>query len=95
MSTAFFPPTAVGLPTDEIQIHGNPVSVIACYPTLGGMRLHSLAMATTYRCGICRQSRESAMVAVGEQSLVCPSCFARLARAPAVDIPEQRGTRAN
>lgn len=90
MSTVFFPPTAPSPPANRIQVEGTPVAVLVSYPPWGGLRLHSLATPVPYRCGACERARESAMVATGEHMLVCPACFSCLARAAAVNIPEQR-----
>lgn len=93
MTSMPLPPIAPSpLAEDRIEVDGTPVTVLASYPTWGGLRLHSLATPTRYRCGACDRVRESALVATGEQILACPACFAYLARARAdtVDIPEQR-----
>jgi hypothetical protein len=55
-----------------------PLAVIASYPSLAGLRLHSLATAIEYLCAVCAYVRESTVVATDDVRLVCPKCFARL-----------------
>lgn len=51
--------------------------IIGTYPTLRGLRLHSLAYPVPFRCTHCGQHRESVMVAVTVDSdPVCPACYA-------------------
>lgn len=59
-------------------LHG--VAILASYPMWAGLRLHSLANATTFRCSRCGHHRESTMAATSNAdsaAMLCPTCYAR------------------
>ncbi|MGC7102869.1 hypothetical protein ACPZ19_50095 [Amycolatopsis lurida] len=58
------------------------LTVLSSYPPSGGLQLHSLTEISSYTCDSCLEDAESAMVATAVDALICPGCYARLARNP-------------
>lgn len=76
--------------------HDDRVVILDSYPSWAGLQLHSLAVAAQYHCDQCRKTRESAMVATGDNTLICPACYAQLSRAAvAAESPAQRAAQAS
>ncbi len=67
------------------------VVILDSYPPWSGWQLHCLTVPAEYRCDRCGLARESAMVATGEDTLICPACYTQLSRAATpTELPEQR-----
>lgn len=83
-------------PAAPIQTrHDDRVVILDSYPSWAGLQLHSLAVAAEYRCDQCRKARESTMIATGENTVICPACYAELSRAAAAaESPAQLAAHA-
>lgn len=57
---------------------GASVEVLASYPVRPEADLFSLARVLAFHCADCRDPCEATIVAVRDQGLLCPSCYAAL-----------------
>ncbi len=57
---------------------GASVEVLASYPVRSDADLFSLARVLAFHCADCREPCEATIVAVRDQGLLCPSCYAAL-----------------
>lgn len=70
---------------------GAAVEVLASYPVRSDADLFSLARVLAFHCAECREPCEATIVAVRDQGLLCPSCYAALGTVR--DPPEQQEDR--
>ncbi|EHY87202.1 hypothetical protein ACQPZU_09770 [Saccharomonospora azurea] len=84
----------VGEPAHAIVFaDGTTVEILSSYPVRPDADLHSLARAVEFACAHCREHCEATLVAVRDDCLLCPGCYAALdvvQAAPATEIPDAR-----